>query len=230
MPVVKVIRNSRLKPGIANPGGDNRSIYSRCPCRATARRMGARAAGEEEDHARPAAGEEGKRTGICPSSSGAPARRAARRPCPPRRTGTSAPPRAPRPPPPSPPPPAPGAASSMMIPPPPPRSLSLSLSSTCAHTRPGSGTANLSRETWERRAAGGSLRTKSLTTEPASLPRPYLYCIRADAARAHPYRTGGAGATSIASGRRTRPPCPEDPRAWCATACATRPRTGPGGR
>ena len=107
---------------------------------------------------------------------------------------------------------------------------SLSLSSTCAHTRPGSGTANLSRETWERRAAGNPLRTISLTTEPASLPRPYLYCIRADAARAHPYRTGGAGATSIASGRRTRPPCPEDPRAWCATACATRPRTGPGGR
>ena len=46
-----------------------------------------------------------------------------------------------------------------------------------------------------------------------------LYPRRRGSRAPVPYRRGGRD-----RGRRTRPPCPEDPRAWCATACATRPR------
>lgn len=95
---------------------ENRSICT--PTRAAPRGEKSERRTAAEDRARAAAENGRRRTGICPSSSRAPARRAATRRCHRTRTGTSAPPMAPRPPPPWPAPPARGASS---IPPPSPR-------------------------------------------------------------------------------------------------------------
>ena len=109
MSMVSAIRRLE-RPALRIPGGKR---IDRSICTPTCEEQ----SGWGGDHARAAAAENGRgrRTGICPSSSRAPARRAATRSCHRPRIGTSAPPTAPHPPPPSPAPPPRGASS---IPPP----------------------------------------------------------------------------------------------------------------